>query len=67
MSAYGCPSYDINRLCRYDRRGIDRFCDGCQRTTDKDYLEANGLWVVGVSHQLPVFLEKNGSIERLSA
>jgi len=64
--SYGCKEYDINRLCRFDRRGIDRLCDGCPRTTDQDYLEANGLWVVGISHPLPVFLDNNGSIERLA-
>jgi hypothetical protein len=48
---YGCQDYDINRLCRFDRRAIDRSCDGCPRTTDSDYLQAQGLWVAGVSHQ----------------
>lgn len=66
VTVYGCPTYDINRPCRFDRRAIDRFCDGCPRTTDQAYLESNGLWVVGISHQLPVFLDNNGSIERLA-
>lgn len=48
---YICQQYDINRLCRFDRRAIDRACIGCQRTTDKDYLTVQGLWVAGVSHQ----------------
>jgi hypothetical protein len=55
MSTYDCQRYDINRLCRYDRRGIDRRCDGCPRTTDQAYLESSGLWIVGISHKLPVF------------
>lgn len=50
---YGCQQYDINRLCRFDRRAIDRGCDGCPRTTDKDYLTVQDLWVAGVSHQMP--------------
>lgn len=48
---YGCQQYDINRLCRFDRRAIDRGCDGCPRTTDKDYLTDQGLWIAGISHQ----------------
>lgn len=48
---YGCRNYDINRLCRYDRRALDRKCDGCQRMTDQDYLESQGLWIIGISHQ----------------
>jgi hypothetical protein len=48
---YGCQSYDIARLCRFDRRALDRKCDGCPRTTDQDYLAAQGLWVEGVSHE----------------
>ena len=51
---YGCQEYDIKRLCRFDRRALDRKCDGCQRTTDRAYLESQGLWVIGVSHALPV-------------
>ena len=50
-SDYGCKDYDINRMCRYDRRGIDKNFDGCQRKTDQAYLESNGLWVHGISHQ----------------
>ena len=42
-SIYGCQSYDIARLCRFDRRALDRKCDGCPRTTDQDYLAAQGL------------------------
>lgn len=48
---YTCQQYDINRLCRFDRRAIDRGCDGCLRTTDKDYLTDQGLWIAGISHQ----------------
>ena len=48
---YGCQQYDDTRLCRFDRRAIDRKCDGCQRTTDKDYLASMNLWVQGVSHE----------------
>lgn len=48
---YTCQKYDINRMCRFDRRAIDRACNGCQRTTDKDYLTVQGLWAAGVSHQ----------------
>lgn len=55
MSRYDCQNYDITRLCRYDRRGIDRRCDGCPRTTDRAYLESQGLWIIGISHPLPVF------------
>ena len=51
VTAYGCRNYDINRLCRYDRRALDRKCDGCQRMTDRDYLESQGLWIIGISHQ----------------
>jgi hypothetical protein len=47
---YGCQQYDINRLCRFDRRAIDRQCDGCQRKTDRAYLKVQGLWVAGISH-----------------
>lgn len=53
---YGCQQYDITRLCRYDRRAIDRWCDGCPRTTDKEFLESMGLWVIGVSHSNMPFL-----------
>lgn len=52
---YACQQYTITRLCRYDRRGIDRRCDGCPRTTDQAFLESLGLWIVGISHNLPVF------------
>lgn len=52
---YGCQKYDIDRLCRFDRRALDRKCDGCQRTTDQVELERMGLWIVGISHPLPVF------------
>jgi hypothetical protein len=48
---YGCQDYDINRLCRFDKRAIDSFCNGCNRITDKDYLESNGLWINGISHR----------------
>jgi len=48
---YGCQQYDITRLCRYDRRGIDRRCDGCPRTTDQAFLESQGLWIIGISHK----------------
>lgn len=47
---YGCQQYDINRLCRFDRRAIDSRCDGCERKTDQAYLESQGLWIEGVSH-----------------
>lgn len=47
---YGCQQYDINRLCRFDRRAVDRKCDGCQRVTDREYIEANGCWIPGISH-----------------
>lgn len=48
-SVYGCQSYDINRLCRFDRQAIDHNCAGCPRTTDRSYLERMGLWVKGVA------------------
>lgn len=48
---YGCQQYDPERLCRFDRRALDRMCDGCQRKTDSEYLAKQGLWVPGVSHQ----------------
>lgn len=51
---YGCQQYDPQRLCRYDRRAIDSRCDGCQRTTDKDYLVLMGTWVIGISHSYEV-------------
>jgi len=47
---YGCQQYDTTRLCRFDRRAMDRKCDGCQRTTDREYLESQGLWIEGISH-----------------
>lgn len=48
---YGCQQSDPQRLCRYDRRAIDRKCDACPRTTDRAYLEATGLWIEGISHE----------------
>ena len=48
---YGCQKYNINRLCRFDRRAIDRKCDGCPRTTDRDYLASQGLWVAGIAYR----------------
>jgi len=48
---YGCQQYAIDRLCRFDRRAIDRGCDGCQRTTDSEYLQSMGLWISGISHK----------------
>lgn len=50
-SPYGCQAYAVNRLCRFDRRAIDRKCDGCPRTTDKAELSRMGLWIKGVSHE----------------
>ena len=50
-SPYGCQQYDAARLCRFDRRAIDRKCDGCPRVTDREYLESQGLWIEGVSHE----------------
>lgn len=47
---YGCQQYDITRLCRFDRRAIDRACDGCKRITDVEYLQMMGLWIDGISH-----------------
>lgn len=47
---YGCQKYAVERLCRFDRRAIDRKCDGCQRKTDREYLAGQGLWVEGISH-----------------
>lgn len=47
---YGCQKYDAERLCRFDRRAIDRKCDGCPRKTDREYLAGQGLWIEGVSH-----------------
>jgi len=47
---YGCQDYDINRLCRFDRRAIDSMCKGCKRTTDKEYLVKNNLWINEISH-----------------
>lgn len=47
---YGCQQYDTTRLCRFDRRALDRKCDGCPRTTDREYLESQGLWIEGISH-----------------
>lgn len=42
-SIYGCQEYDQSRLCRFDKRAIDRKCDGCNRVTDRDYLQSMGL------------------------
>jgi len=47
---YGCQEYDLYRLCRFDRRALDSRCNGCQRETDREYLESQGLWIDGVSH-----------------
>lgn len=52
IQRYGCQKYDAGRPCRYDRREIDRQCDGCRRFTDLAYLAAQGLWNPGVSHPL---------------
>lgn len=49
---YGCQQYDATRLCRFDRRALDRKCDGCPRTTDREYLESQGLWVPGVAYEV---------------
>jgi len=54
MTRYGCQDYDIARLCRFDRRALDKFCNGCPRQTDQAFLESQKLWVIGVSHPLPV-------------
>ena len=51
LPPYGCQEFDRARLCRFDRRAISQKCDGCPRTTDKDYLASMGLWVQGVSHE----------------
>jgi hypothetical protein len=48
---YACQQYNITRLCRFDRRAIDRACDGCLRMTDEEFLRSMGLWVVGISHK----------------
>jgi len=45
------PQVGINRLCRFDRRAIDRKCDGCPRMTDRDYLATQGLWVAGIAYR----------------
>lgn len=58
---YGCQGYDIERLCRFDRRALDRMCDGCPRETDREYLASQGLWVIGVSHHLPVVKFNEGN------
>lgn len=47
---YGCQKYDATRLCRFDRRALDRKCDGCQRVTDMEYLESQGLWIEGIAY-----------------
>ena len=60
---YGCQQYDPQRLCRYDRRAIDRRCDGCQRTTDRAYLESMSLWIHGVSH-IDKACSANGEVKR---
>ena len=49
--AYGCQQYDATRLCRFDRRALDRKRDGCQRETDLAELKRMGLWIEGVSHE----------------
>lgn len=48
---YGCQEYSIARMCRFDRRAADVRCNGCQRITDREYLERQGLWIEGVSHK----------------
>ena len=47
---YGCQKYDPDRLCRFDRRALDRKCDGCLRKTDVEFLVLMSLWVPGISH-----------------
>jgi hypothetical protein len=54
VTIYACKTYDVNRLCRFDRRAIDTNCAGCPRTTDAAYLQTNGLWVPGISHAVTV-------------
>jgi hypothetical protein len=49
---YGCQEYDPLRLCRFDRRALDRKCNGCARETDREYLLGQGLWIHGVSHRV---------------
>lgn len=49
---YGCQQYDVTRLCRFDRRALDRKCDGCERVTDRAYLESQGLWVPSVAYEV---------------
>lgn len=48
---YGCQEFSVDHLCRYDRRAVDRKCEGCERVTDKVELQRMGLWVEGVSHR----------------
>ena len=50
-NTYGCQEYSIERLCRFDRRAADIRCNGCKRITDREYLEHQGLWIDGVSHE----------------
>ena len=50
VKTYGCQQYDITRKCSFDRRAIDNMCHGCNRITDKDYLDSMGLWIDGISH-----------------
>ena len=50
-ASYGCKTYNVNRPCRFDRRAVSRKCDGCNRVTDRAYLQSMGLWVDGVSHK----------------
>jgi len=48
---YGCQHFDIGRKCRFDKRAKDSRCNGCQRETDRAYLESQGLWIEGISHR----------------
>ena len=47
---YGCQEYNPERLCRFDKRGIDTRCTGCTRVTDKAYLESMNLWIPGIAY-----------------
>ena len=49
---YGCQQYDVTRLCRFDRRALDRKCDGCPRETDSAELKRMGLWVPSVAYEV---------------
>ncbi|MDO6385592.1 hypothetical protein [Uliginosibacterium sp. 31-12] len=43
VTPYACQSYTHGKPCRYDKRPADAQCAGCPRSSDLDYLAAQGV------------------------